>query len=372
MIFQYTYRIQVDDLRSSLKIDENIFIEKNTNTSVKMTILRRLFVLFGLDPMDLVFYLKDEENEPVIEEGRHNLRIKYWTYALPSIQQANAHRGCFRNVSPLPSNTVSGFFGISGFHISCIANYDSARVDFVMGKSDPLKNKASFDILYGCKDEIEEKIGAKLSWDRADESKTSSISIILDGVSITQENDWERMSKFHAHWSVLLCDTLLPYLQKQTGNKNRIVELAALFREWITENEAVNEDLANCTRKYIRFTTDAMSAMLPSITNSPSAWGTDNHYYYEIINNTGNSFYIKFVVNSDNATDSFLDVCNRINKYFPAKHSKADWQYRTHFKTKTIIINEPISKDELFISLDKSLEEIQLFEKDLESKLTEV
>ena len=47
------------DLRSALKIDENLYIEKNTSTAVKISILRRIFALYKADPMDLVFYLKD-------------------------------------------------------------------------------------------------------------------------------------------------------------------------------------------------------------------------------------------------------------------------------------------------------------------------
>ena len=50
-------------LRSAMKIDENIYIEKNTSTVLKMSLLRRIFALFGADPMDLVFYLKDDENK---------------------------------------------------------------------------------------------------------------------------------------------------------------------------------------------------------------------------------------------------------------------------------------------------------------------
>ena len=47
------------DLRSALKIDENLYIENNTSTAVKISILRRIFALYKVDPMDLVFYLKD-------------------------------------------------------------------------------------------------------------------------------------------------------------------------------------------------------------------------------------------------------------------------------------------------------------------------
>jgi hypothetical protein len=56
-----------------------------------MSILCRLFTLYDVDPMDLVFYLKDMESE------KAEIRERYWTYALPIIQKQHAHRGTFRN-----------------------------------------------------------------------------------------------------------------------------------------------------------------------------------------------------------------------------------------------------------------------------------
>ncbi len=47
------------DLRNSLQIDDGIYIEKNSSTSYKISLLRRLFTLYDASPMDLVFYLKD-------------------------------------------------------------------------------------------------------------------------------------------------------------------------------------------------------------------------------------------------------------------------------------------------------------------------
>ena len=109
-----------------------------------MFILRRLFVLYGADPTDLVFYFKNNESEKETESGRDEFRKRYWTYALPIIQRQHAHRGSFQNTNPGISNSVSGFFGINGFKISCIANYDQARIDFYMGKGDAVKNKIPF------------------------------------------------------------------------------------------------------------------------------------------------------------------------------------------------------------------------------------
>lgn len=48
-----------EGLRSPLPIDENLYVETNSSTTLKVSILRRLFGLFHKNPTDLVFYLKD-------------------------------------------------------------------------------------------------------------------------------------------------------------------------------------------------------------------------------------------------------------------------------------------------------------------------
>lgn len=48
-----------NDLRSYSEIEEGLFIERNTSTWLKVSLLRRFFKLYGADPADLVFYLRD-------------------------------------------------------------------------------------------------------------------------------------------------------------------------------------------------------------------------------------------------------------------------------------------------------------------------
>ena len=358
-----------DGLRSALKIDDHIFMERNTSTALKMSILRRLFALYDADPMDLVFYLKDMESEKAAEAGRYEIRKRYWTYALPIIQKQHAHRGSFTNCSPTTSNTTSGFFGISGFQIICTANYDNAAVHFYMGKGDAAKNKEAYDILYNNREEIEDQLGIALNWDRADNCKASWIGYHLRDVSITNEADWPRMAKFHAEWSDKLCNVILPYLQTEDSATARLTDIAGILREWTVEREAVVENLAKCNRTYTRFTTSAMCEILPDIPDAPSGWTTDNHYFYEIINRTGKSIYIQFAISARNATDEFLATCERINEFYPAKQGKENWQWRTPFKTSTVAIDEDLSKDAIFAKLDECLAEIQAFEVDLKQKL---
>ena len=356
-------------LRNPLKIDDNIFMSLNTSTAQKMSVLRRLFPLYNADPMDLVFYLKDAESEKAAEASRFETRKRYWAYALPIIQKQNSHRGTFSNCGPTTSNTTCGSFGISAFHIDCTANYDSAAVFFYMGKSDAAQNKAAFDLLKSHKEEIEEQVGASLNWDRADRCKASWIGCQLRDVSIDNEADWPRMAKFHAEWSDKICDAILPFLQNDDQASAKLKDIASILREWTVEQEAVNENLAKCNRTYIRFTTSAMSEMLPDIPDAPSGWNTSNHYFYEIVNRTGNGVYIQLAISSQNITDEFRAVCDRINDFYPSKYDKPEWQWRTPFKTSKVKIGEKLSKEEIFAGLDECLKEIQAFEADLKQKL---
>lgn len=90
--------------------------------------LNKLFKLYGENPADLVFYLRDENEGNDDEPGtRFDIRRRYWAYALPIIQQAHGVQGSFSNVNASKDNWVAGFFGVSGFYLSCVANFDSAR-----------------------------------------------------------------------------------------------------------------------------------------------------------------------------------------------------------------------------------------------------
>lgn len=50
-----------DILRQPQQIDDNIYIEKNTSTTTKLTILRQLFDLYGIEHNNLVFYYRNKD-----------------------------------------------------------------------------------------------------------------------------------------------------------------------------------------------------------------------------------------------------------------------------------------------------------------------
>ncbi len=356
-------------LRSALKIDEHIFVGYNTSTSMKLSMLRKLFALYGAEPMDLVFFLKDAQAEKTTDAQRYDLRKRYWTYALPIIQQQNRLSGVFDRRNPVTTNDLAGYFGIGGVCVSCIATYDNARVDFMIAKDDTAQNKVLFDTLYSHKREIEENLGVPLEWERSDGTKASWMSYRLSDVSIKNEADWPRMAKFHAMWSQKISSVVLPYLQADSGSNAHLNRIAGMLRMWTADQPKVHACFAKSNCTYIRFTTDGMSAVLPGIPNAPSGWNTDNHYFYEIVNRTGNSVYIQLALSSRNATPEFLATCEKIDRFYPTKYGKKDWQWRIPFKTRTVMLNDDASQEGINAQLDTCLQEILDFEASLTENL---
>ena len=177
-------------VREPLKIDSHIYVEKNTSTMMKISILRRLFHLYHKDLSDLVFYLRDAKQDEKAEHNRFLYRKKYWSYALPLLKEANAENGYFDNCNiPSQTNYVEGHFSVSGCSISCSASHYGARVRLYLGKSNPAENKRLFDAFKQRQSEIERTVGIPLEWERGDHQKASVIAYLLAGVSITNEQD---------------------------------------------------------------------------------------------------------------------------------------------------------------------------------------
>lgn len=202
------------DFKKSVEIGDGIFVWTNSSTQSKISVLNRVFELYDADPSDLVFYLRDENENTHDEAGkRYELRRKYWAYALDIIKETHRESGSFANVNPSKDNWISGFIGISGFKINCLANIDFAMVELHLGKVKKEENKKAFDMLIRYKDDIEKALGVSLVWSREDDMKTSKISYKLNNVSIKNETDWLQMAKFHAEWSKKFYDVIVPYLR---------------------------------------------------------------------------------------------------------------------------------------------------------------
>jgi len=204
------------DLRGALQIDQDIYVERNTSTNTKISMLRRFFKAYGINPEELIFYLKDQnEDKKAAEAGtRFEIRRRYWALALKYLKSAHAEDGAYKNVNTSKEYWINGYIGIRGIHLTCYAKMSSASVEVVMEKADRELNKEAFNFLYSHKDEVEKQLGVALNWWRYDEGKSSYINYTVNGIGINDESSWTQMAKFHAEWSRKFYDVFVPLLQQ--------------------------------------------------------------------------------------------------------------------------------------------------------------
>lgn len=211
----FHFRTNSEDLTKTVEVGDGIYVWINTSTQSKMSVLNRLFKLYDEDPSDLVFYLRDEiEETSEDDDKRFDIRRKYWAYALPIIQKAHGEHRSFCNVHPSKDNYIKGFFGVGGFSLCCVANYDKARAELIFSKENKSENKKAFDNLYMHKAEIESVLGIPLQWERNNDGKSSKIYTQLNNVSIENETDWLQMANFHAVWTKKFYDVIVPYIKE--------------------------------------------------------------------------------------------------------------------------------------------------------------
>jgi len=195
---------------SSVKIDEDIYVWTGTATQYKINLLRKFFEQYKQDPTDLVFFLDDSRELSSDDEAeRYKIRRRYWEKALPVIQETT---GTFLNVNPQKNNAIWGSTEKSGVSISCVANFDSARVESYIDQGDYDKNRAFFKVLEAHRTVIEAGYGKPLSWLNQDGVRACRIFDKLGDVSITNEDDWDVMITFHAQQAKVLLTLVQPYL----------------------------------------------------------------------------------------------------------------------------------------------------------------
>lgn len=143
------------------------------------------------------------------------LRKEYWAYALPMMQKENSDRGMYSGCNVTENNSITGTFGIGGFSITCVANYDDTGIVFWLNSGNRDKNKEAFDLLYSHKDDIEEFISGPIEWNRADDYKASWLVHNLKGKIVTSKEDWQEMAEYHSQMSRALLDACYPYLSEK-------------------------------------------------------------------------------------------------------------------------------------------------------------
>ena len=135
---------------------------------------------------------EEVDNQEQIKE-RHIVRKKFWTAYLKEINKVS---NLYQNVSASKDHWISAGSGISGVTYTSVVTGDYIRIELTISGKSQEDNKAVFDTLYAKKDMIEANFGAELTWERLDDKRMSRVKYEYNGVSIFNEEDWDKMFSF--------------------------------------------------------------------------------------------------------------------------------------------------------------------------------
>ena len=164
------------------KLSEGLYYcPTSSSTWNKMSILKNLFRLYGIEEDDLSFGLlpkKEENGETVASEGcdtpaRYEMRRQFWT---EFIQYCEENGGVFVKISPVTCNWISKSLKTPyGININAVVGFDYDRVEIYIDTKDKDFNKRLFDFLYAKKDAIEAEYGGPLIWERMSDKRACRI-----------------------------------------------------------------------------------------------------------------------------------------------------------------------------------------------------
>ncbi|AOV07373.1 DUF4268 domain-containing protein [Sporosarcina ureilytica] len=138
---------------------------------------------------------KKQEESKTKEQNqtRFNIRTEFRKELL---QEMNQQSDLFQNVGPTKDGWLSCGSGYSGISYMFVVTGSYARVElWIIGRTQS-ENKRIFDDLFEYKNEIEEKFGEQLDWQRLDEGKGSRVAYSLTDVNVYNREDWEKIIKF--------------------------------------------------------------------------------------------------------------------------------------------------------------------------------
>ncbi|MFA5061405.1 MAG: DUF4268 domain-containing protein [Candidatus Pacearchaeota archaeon] len=176
----------VEWLSDKYDISINVLILKYTKTKRGDEILARTTII-----PEEVEQEKMQKHQKKIYAEKNNVRKEFWEQLLEKI---NKKSKLFSRISPSVNHWISAGSGKSGitYNFVILNSYAGCELYLDRGKDylDPNVNKIRFDKLLENKQEIEDKFGKPLDWERLDEKRASRIAIRFPNMSLNDKDHW--------------------------------------------------------------------------------------------------------------------------------------------------------------------------------------
>ena len=144
-------------------------------------------------------------------ENRYSVRLVFWSQFL---KEASKKDAAFNNLSPSKDSWIGMGIGMTGVNLNIVVSRSYARAEIYINRGTAAENKKIFDIFLSQKQRIEKEFGAVLTWERMDDKVTSRIKWQLDGVSVFEESDYQKMNAFLVDGTERMKRAFLPLVKE--------------------------------------------------------------------------------------------------------------------------------------------------------------
>ena len=210
--------------KSYRKLAEGLYYcPTSSSTWNKMSILKNLFRLYGIDEDDLSFGLlprKEDNGELSINDGsdtpaRYEMRKQFWTDFIKYCEENN---GLFVKISPVTSNWISKRLKVQyRINVNAVVGFDFDRVEVYIDNREKEVNKAIFDYLFSKKEEIEKEYGGRLIWERLSENRACRIKDEIQCHTFEIDN-WTEVFAFMKSAGQRLFDVFHKYISEWSAD----------------------------------------------------------------------------------------------------------------------------------------------------------
>lgn len=153
----------------------------------------------------------DELDSKESIKKRQGRRVEFWSQFLTEM---NKQSDIMSNVGPGYDDWIPIALGMAGVSENLVVTQKYARTEIYINRGSSDLNKEVFDYLYNNKEQIEQKFGEKLVWERKDDKVTSRIKIQIDGVSVSNKDDWSKMINFLIDTAIRMKNAISDEIQK--------------------------------------------------------------------------------------------------------------------------------------------------------------
>lgn len=174
-----------------------------------------LHISFVNDGRDIPPELIEEESsaEEIVvpsDISDDDLKLQFWTKALPVIVDAFGGNSTYSNVSPSTRSTLDGFVGIGGINLYCTMRLrkHTLSANIWIDVKNREKNKKIFDVMFARKDNIEKIVPYAIGWNRG-VKRSSTVNVEIENVDFNDTGRWPELIDFLATTCVALKSELI-------------------------------------------------------------------------------------------------------------------------------------------------------------------